>query len=98
MLKGYAIVIILCSVYLANSLANRTEVYYDSKYDIIFHNGKLYFPNKIPQTTPNAPNDEGNNHNNPKPAHEEELVDGATFWFYLFFILCIKNISNLLFF
>lgn len=97
MKKTYAFFILLISIYIV-TCTNKTDVFYDAKYDIIFHNGKLYFPSKNTDINNGAKNDISNNnaHGNTKTNtntninshHEEELVSGATFWFYIFIILC----------
>lgn len=99
MKKNYAIYILICTFYII-TCTNKTDVFYDPKYDIIFHNGKLYFPSKntevnnaekdneiknIPQENPNT---NQNHHASTNIHHEEELVSGPKFWFYLFVILC----------
>jgi len=107
MKKIYAIFIFLSAFYLVTSI-DKTQVFHDPKYDIIFHNGKLYFPSKSPDTNVGEKNNEvysdthgqensntnQNNHSNANPHHQEKLVSGATFWFYLFAILC-KMFLNL---
>ncbi len=106
MKRTYAFLIFLLSIYIVSSI-NKTDVFYDSKYDIIFHNGKLYFPSK--NNGVNNPSNQTinnnnthsnadlniNTHANSNLHHEEELVEGATFWVYIFIILCKFNNSSL---
>lgn len=99
MIKNYAIFIFLCTFYIVTS-TNKTDVFYDPKYDIIFHNGKLYFPTKNTDAKfgeknndininghPNSKSNQ-NTHTNTGAHHEEELVSGTTFWIYMLIILC----------
>lgn len=91
MLKNYVIFVLFCTIHIA--MCNTTNVYHDDKYDIIFHNGKLYFPSKNPSLKNVSSEDSNNNHIIPSIKHneDEELVSGALFWFYIFIILCKKS-------
>jgi hypothetical protein len=93
MIKIHEIFILLSALYLV-SCNEKTDVFYDSKYDIIFHNGKLYFPSKNNEIDKRPDKDSSKNEmnnphkNNEEKLHEEELVSGAKFWVYIFIILC----------
>jgi hypothetical protein len=106
MIKTYAFILFIFSpIYIVStSNINITEVYFDKKLDLIFHNGKLYLPKihpLLPYDFPEKKDIDKNQNNNPnfnnKPngsqnenvnLHEHELVSGRTFWIYVFIILC----------
>jgi len=93
--KLYVLLSFLCSLYIV-VCPNKTDVFYDAKYDIIFHNGKLYFPSKNLDGSIGGKNEhnskdthsDSNVNNNSHSIHEEEMVTGAKFWIYIFIILC----------
>jgi len=108
MIKNYAIFIFLCTFHII-TCTNKTDVFYDPKYDIIFHNGKLYFPSKYTDAHHADVNNETNNNglSNANTGqntnvthithHKDKLVSGAAFWFYLVSILCIVFLICLIF-
>ena len=80
MLKTYVVLIFLCSIYITN--AAKIEVEYDEENDLILNNGKIYSAvhdikksNFVPRILAHG-------------AAEEEHVEGAQFWGYIFAILC----------
>lgn len=93
--KAYVLLTFLWSLYIV-ICPNKTDVFYDAKYDIIFHNGKLYFPSKNLDAPIGGKNEQINKepysdtniNNNSHSIHEEELVTGPKFWIYIFIILC----------
>lgn len=98
MYKTYAIIFFVFStLYLVTSNTfNVTDVFFDKKLDIIFHNGKLYLP-KVHPLIPNDVPDKKDHENKENESshvkghhHEEELATGETFWIYLFIVVCKK--------
>ena len=94
MIKSYVLLIILSTFYLIT--CSEKEVYYDNNRDIIYHEGKLYFPSL---DNVNPTNTDSNSNVNPidtTKSHEttgedHELASGAKFWFYILIIFSKNN-------
>lgn len=79
-----------------------TEVLWDFSKDIIYYEGKLYYPSdnnedksQYSQIHPNKSNETEINEkeNNSSSKDEEELVSGGKFWFFVFMISSKININ-----
>lgn len=88
-------------ILLSNHLAVKVKVEYDPELDVLIHNGKIYIPStsnsfeletkvsnfrKLYDLEETEAKHESYGHG--EREEEEELVSGATFWFYMFMILC----------
>jgi hypothetical protein len=96
MLKINVILIFLLSFHIANGTMIKADL--DEDKDVIVYNGKLYYPSyiKIKESTSTSKNNEEKEAMK-HSEHEEELVEGAQLWFYIFIILC-KYLNNHKFF
>jgi hypothetical protein len=90
MIKIYVVFLFLLSFHLTNTA--KIEVEYDEIRDIILFKNVLYFPSQLDTIGRLQIKNEivipGNTNTAHVGGHEEELAQGATFWAYVFFILC----------
>jgi hypothetical protein len=103
MRKTYVLLTLLLAIHMTISV--RIEVEYDEIRDIIVHNGKLYFQipsryekeNLLPRNLDSVEEELIKEQKKEGAAHiaecEEHLATGASFWFYIFTVLC--NIYNI---
>jgi hypothetical protein len=80
------VLLLLLAINLTYSI--KVQVEYDKQRDIIIHNGKVYMP--VIEGTESG--EHGSEHESEHG--EEELVTGASFFFYLFGTLCIEYIKS----
>ena len=80
-MKKVYVIVLLFLLYLTT--CTKIEVDFDTERDMIIKGGKVYLP-----IDENYKPHEGAK----KSQHEEELATGATFWFYIFAVLCKINI------
>lgn len=114
MIKRYGLFYVLLTFYMMFGTINSdvTEVIWDDLDDIIYYEGKLYYPSdklKHPITPIDNNSSHENNSNNGKnnklpenkfnnPEKHGELATGAALWVCIFMILCKLNNTNYLLF
>lgn len=87
MIKINVILIFLISFHIAYGSMIQADI--DEVRDVIVYNGKVYYPSyrKLYEEK-SSPEPVEEKKEIKHSEHEEELVDGAQFWMYIFIILC----------
>lgn len=106
MIKGHVLLLFLLALHLVElPILHATEVMWDYSKDIIYYEGKLYYPDqngneeknasKISNEIPGREKNETAKEENPKKGEHEEkeegekLATGGQFWFCIFMIFSI---------